>query len=337
MPSTIRRYQQLSYTTFDSHVNTLAQPFSANAGRAVSWDLPQLPEMRPLELSDRDGLRALFAELQPQQSEFSFTNLYIWREAYQLRLTRVGEAVAVLSWRSDPADSFLLPPLGPAAGPEAVRVCLQHLALQGHRAKLERATQADLERLGLTDREFAIAPERDHWDYCYLVQDLIELRGNRYHGKRNHLEQFAGRYQFRYVPLTPDLVPACQELQDRWCDEKHCDLVATLRSENRAVKEALEKLDVLGVTGGCIEVEGKVEAFALGELLNPETVVIHIEKANAAFHGLYQAINQQFLEHAWSSTRCVNREQDLGVAGLRDAKQSYRPHHMVEKFAVELK
>jgi hypothetical protein len=134
--------------------------------------------------------------------------------------------------------------------------------------------------------------------------------------------------------LTRDLVPACQELQDRWCDEKHCDLVATLRAEARAVKEVLENVDVLGVTGGCIEIEGKVEAFTLGELLNEDTVVIHIEKANAAFHGLYQVINQQFLENAWSHVRYVNREQDLGVPGLRRSKESYRPNHMVEKFRV---
>jgi len=132
-------------------------------------------------------------------------------------------------------------------------------------------------------------------------------------------------------------VPACQELQDRWCDEKHCDLVATLHSESRAVKEALEEFAALGITGGCIVVEGKVEAFALGELLNPETVVIHIEKANAAFHGLYQAVNQQFLEQAWRRVPYVNREQDLGLAGLRKAKESYHPHHMVEKFEVRLK
>ncbi len=103
------------------------------------------------------------------------------------------------------------------------------------------------------------------------------------------------------------------------------------------VAGALANLEALGVTGGCIEVEGAVEAFTLGELLNPDTVVIHIEKANAAFHGLYQVINQQFLEREWANVRYVNREQDLGVSGLRRAKESYYPHHMVEKFVVILR
>jgi hypothetical protein len=300
-------------------------------------DIPALPDMRPLALTDRDLAQQLLADLGPRQSEFTFTNLYIWRDAYELRLSQVGEAVAIFSLRADPEDSFVLPPLDPGADASLVRGCLEHMAEEGHAARMARATVGDIARLGITEDEFKIEPDRDQFDYVYLVRDLIALSGNRYHGKRNHLEQFTRRHEFAYRPLTHDLVSACQELQDRWCDEKHCDLVTTLRAEARAVKEVLEEFELLDVTGGCIELEGKIEAFALGELLNEETVAIHIEKANAAFHGLYQVINQQFLEKAWSEVRYVNREQDLGVAGLRRAKESYHPDHMVEKFVVTLR
>jgi len=303
----------------------------------MSREIPPLPEMRPLTLRDRGALHPLLMELRPQQSELTFTNMLIWKDAYQLQLARIGDGIAIFSWRADPEDSFAFPPLGPNANADSVRRCLQRLASEGHTARIARATADDLQRLGITEDEFEITADRDQWDYIYLVEDLIELRGNRYHKKRNHLEQFTRQFEFTYQPLTTDLIPACVELQDRWCDEKHCDLVATLRGENRAVKESLEQFDALGITGGCIEVDGKVEAFALGELLNPETAVIHIEKANAAFHGLYQVINQQFLEQAWPDVRFVNREQDMGVAGLRKAKLSYHPHHMVEKFVVRLR
>jgi len=300
-------------------------------------DFPGFPEMRPLELPHREVVSGLLAAARREQSELTFTNLYMWREAYQLQVSRVDSAVAVFSWRANPEDSFLLPLLGEGPEATAVRRCLEHMAANGHAARMARATARDLERLGVSEPEFAIASDRDSWDYVYLVEDLIELSGNRYHRKRNHLEQFKSQHAFAYRRLTPELVPACQELQDRWCDEKHCDLVATLRAEAGAVKEVLANFEALGVTGGCIEIEGKIEAFTLGELLNPDTVVIHIEKANAAFHGLYQLINQQFLEQEWSHVRYVNREQDLGVEGLRRAKESYYPHHMVEKFTVGLR
>lgn len=299
-------------------------------------DLPPLPEMRPLALEDCELLRGLFAARPPQQSEFTFTNLFMWREAYALRLARHEEAVLVFSWRPDPEDSFLLPPLG-AAKEETARAGLQALAEAGHGAKLARVTRADLERLELTEEKYEITPDRAQSDYVYRVSDLIELRGNRYHDKRNHLEQFGRAHEYLYRPLTPNLAPACKELQDRWCDEKHCDLQATLRAEARAVKEVLDHLEELGVAGGCLEIGGQIEAFTLGELLDPETVVIHIEKANAQFHGLYQLINQQFLAQEWAALAFVNREQDLGIEGLRRAKQSYHPHHLVEKFEVRLK
>ncbi len=296
--------------------------------------IPTFPDMRPITLDDREAVQSLLGEGPPQQSELTFTNLFMWRDAHQLRLSMLGRALVIFSWRADPGDSFVFPPLGTVANLDAVRQCLDHLSANGHAAVMSRATREDLDRLGVTEGEFAVEADRDNWDYVYLAQDLISLSGNRYHRKRNHIEQFRSQHEFRYVPLTPDLAPACQELQDRWCDEKHCDLMATLRAEARAVKEVLENVDVLGVTGGCIEIEGRVEAFTLGELLNEDTVVIHIEKADAAFHGLYQVINQQFLEHAWSHIAYVNREQDLGVPGLRRAKESYHPTHKVEKFRV---
>jgi hypothetical protein len=96
-------------------------------------------------------------------------------------------------------------------------------------------------------------------------------------------------------------------------------------------------MESLGFKGGAILIDGKVEAFALGEPLNPRTTVIHIEKANPAFEGLYQLINQEFCVHEWGNTLYINREQDLGEEGLRKAKLSYHPHHFVNKYTIELK
>ena len=299
--------------------------------------VPALPETRELAMEDRALLDALFEREQPDVSELTFTNLFIWRHAYGLHLSRVNGALCLFSWRSDPEDSFLLPPLQAEDGPAVVEAGLRHLRENGHDPKLCRVSEAQLERLRITGERFTIEEDRDHSDYVYSVRDLVDLPGNQFHDKRNHIAQFRAEHTFEYRPLTPDLVPACETLQDEWCDEKHCDLVATLRAESRAVKEALRHLDALGAVGGCVLAGGKVVAFALGEALNRDTVVIHIEKADPAFHGLYQLINQQFLEHQWRDYPYVNREQDMGVPGLRKAKQSYNPHHLVKKHIVRLK
>jgi hypothetical protein len=184
---------------------------------------------------------------------------------------------------------------------------------------------------------FAITPDRDNSDYVYRTEDLINLEGNKYHGKKNHINKFKKNHSYEYSPLTPELVEQCLALEAQWCDIRHCELYPGLAGEERAIYEALTNMNHLDFKGGVILVNGKVEAFALGELLNPETAVIHIEKANPAFEGLYQLINQEFCAHEWAEVPFVNREQDLGEEGLRKAKLSYHPHHLVNKYTVTLK
>jgi hypothetical protein len=252
--------------------------------------------MCEVALDNREELSAALAAYGPDTSDLNFTNLHIWKSKYGFRVAKAGEAICLFALRPDPEDSFILPPL--AGNVETVRQCLGILEDLGHDPKLAHASRADLDRCGVTDTDFEIAEDRDNSDYVYSVRDLIELSGNRYHSKKNHIAQFMSKHDFEYRRLTPDLVPECLELQDRWCDEKHCDLVASLLAEHAAIREVLGNMATLGVIGGAILIDGRVEAFTIGELLNPETLVIHIEKANGNFHGLYQAINQQFLEHS---------------------------------------
>lgn len=297
-------------------------------------ELPEFPRTEALERHHKPLLQGLFRELQPQVSELTFTNLFIWRHAYGIRLCRMGEVVLPFCLRADPDESFLLPPLGPGAGAEHVRAALEFLAREGHSPRLCRVDAANLQRLGLREEEFVLTPDRDNWDYVYRVRDLIDLPAREHEDKRRHIERFRKRFRYEYRPLTPELVPACLELQDLWCDEKHCDLYASLRAEARAVREVLQSLEELDVTGGAILVNDRVQAFSLAEPLNANTVVVHIEKASPDLHGAFQVINQEFLLHEWANWEYVNREQDVGEPGLRRAKESYLPARMVEKFEV---
>jgi hypothetical protein len=115
---------------------------------------------------------------------------------------------------------------------------------------------------------------------------------------------------------------------------RECVENPNLLSEDYAVRRALTNFNELDYMGGAIMVNGRMEAFSLGELLNPDTAVIHIEKANPDIPGLYTAINQLFAENGWPDTEFINREQDLGIDGLRKAKESYYPHHMVNKYTI---
>ena len=180
-------------------------------------------------------------------------------------------------------------------------------------------------------------PDRNNSDYIYLAKDLINLSGNKYHRKKNHLNQFIKNHAFEYHPLNAELVKRVLGMQETWCQIRECVLKPDLLAEDFAVREALTHFEELGYQGGAILINSVVEAFSLGEPLNEDTAVIHIEKANPDVLGLYAAINQLFCLNAWSKVTYINREQDMGVEGLRKAKESYYPHHMVNKYTVRPK
>ena len=184
--------------------------------------------------------------------------------------------------------------------------------------------------------DFVVEPLRDHFDYVYRTGDLINLAGGNYHSQRNHLNSLARSHPFRYEPLREEHLSACLYLCARWCQVKRCECDLSLLGEWEAVTAALANYQALSLQGGVILIHDRVAAFSCGELLNQETAVIHLEKADPELRGLYAVINQQFCRQAWAGVNFVNREQDLGEPGLRKAKMSYHPHHLVEKFRIRL-
>ena len=298
-----------------------------------SWGgVPKFPQFSDLTLEDKPLFDQLFTQFPPVISEFTFTNLFIWRRAYQTKISRFQNFLCLLSEKEE--SSFFFPPIGEGDVIECYQALLKYLSREVTPPKIARAPEAVVDQIDWKAAGMKAELDRSQCDYVYLVQDLIELKGRKYHRKRNHIKQFQEKYSYQYIPLTPEWVPQCLQLEAEWCDLRHCEVSPGLFNESLAVKEAFTHFEELGVKGGAILINGKVEAFTLGDPLNPETVVIHIEKANPAYEGLYPTINQAFLEHHWSGYAYVNREQDLGEEGLRKAKESYFPHHMVNKYSI---
>ena len=177
----------------------------------------------------------------------------------------------------------------------------------------------------------------DNSDYVYSARDLIRLSGRKYHRKKNHLNRFLREYRFEYRNLDMELVECFLDMQEKWCQMKECVEKPELLSEDFAIHRALTYFEELDFKGGAIQIDSRIEAFSLGEPLNDSTAVIHIEKANPEIPGLYTAINQFFCSNACSGMEYINREQDLGLEGLRKAKESYYPHHMVKKYTISPK
>ncbi len=188
---------------------------------------------------------------------------------------------------------------------------------------------------GIKPGFFKFVPDRNNFDYVYNAEDLATLAGRKYHAKKNHVNKFKNTYQdYRYLPLTSELTGMCIDNAVEWCKKHGCQQGDGLDMEKKAIIEALNSFDFLDLAGGAIMVEGKLEAFTFGERLNSDTVVVHVEKANPNIPGMYAVINQEFSSRYWPQFRYINREEDLGIPGLRKAKLSYHPEILLEKYIV---
>lgn len=185
--------------------------------------------------------------------------------------------------------------------------------------------------------ELFCVPTDISWDYVYSRESLATLKGKKLHGKRNHINKFLSQNpDYEYRKLEPSMVPDCIALYEHWSEEKDEPSVQ-LEDEKRSVFLALNNMDVLGLTGGAIYLNEKLCAFTVGERLLPQMQLIHIEKANTDIDGLYPMINQQYILNECEGVEWVNREEDMGLEGMRKAKRSYNPARMVEKYMLSLR
>ncbi len=294
--------------------------------------VPELPGFRTMTLADRPIMDQLFARYPTEISELTFGSIYAWR-GYEGRseLSQM-DGHMIFSWFKPKFGRIILAPIGPDAVSMIVGMReMRFFAVSGFKG-VYGIVEPDVGRLKLSG--LAPVPVRDEWDYVYRVDDLARLQGPSYHTQRKELGKATSQLAPRYEPMTKVHQRECLELEDNWCDMKHCTLERFSSAEDRALREALEHLDELGFFGGVALVDGRIQALTIGERLNSNTAVVHFEKANPAMRGMYPFINQQFCSNALKGYEFVNREQDVGEPGLRRAKEGYHPHHFVEKHVL---
>ncbi len=285
--------------------------------------LPVYPTFQALELEDRDALLPYFRRFPLEISESTFANHFIWRRFDRPCWTTINGNLCL---RFAPPDqpAYFLQPLGDADIPGTIATCLAAAP------RLSRITAPFAERWcgGLR-----CAPDRDDFDYVYRTADLIELKGKRFDGKRNRIKKFEKSHAWRYIPIGPGNLEACRELFLKWLRARE-ETGGAADAQQDAIQEALLHFKTLDLVGGGIETEGALAALAIGERLNEQTAVIHIEIVDPRYEGLAQLMNREYVRREWAAVEFINREQDLGLPGLRRAKLSYHPDHLVEKYHI---
>jgi len=287
--------------------------------------IPVYPESRALQMTDKALLDRIFAELQPRISELTFAGLYLFRFAHEYRVSMLGDSLVVLGRGYDDA-SYCLPPLG-----GDVQKALTALLDDG---RIIYGADDQFLKSCCSFDSMIISEERDSFDYLYLREELALLPGNRFHKKKNRVNYFKNRHIYQVQPYSETLCSVCLTLLDKHLAAAGEKANPSLKREVSATSEALNVASQLGLEGIVVSVEGEVAGFALGERLNKDTAVCHFEKADPFKEGAAQLINQEFAKLLFGDCRYVNREQDLGQAGLRNAKLSYHPVELVKKYRL---
>jgi hypothetical protein len=293
--------------------------------------VPEFPQFKDIELPDREVVDDFLSRFPIEASEYTFTNIFAFRFAYKFKVSIMKDNLIILK-DINPFSMFC--PVGNVHVQDTVEKMFRYLQDKGAEPYLERVPESFVEAHIRKSENFIIEEDKDQFDYVYNTRELIELRGNKFHDKKNKVNKFRSHYQYEYLPLTSDLIDECLEYEDYWCQERDCGKYPGLHKERCAILEMLNNFDDLQTGGGVIRVGGKISALTLGEKYLSDTFVIHVEKANTDIPGLYQTINQEFLMHEAGKCRFVNREQDLGIQGLRRAKRSYNPVDFVKKYKV---
>ena len=295
-------------------------------------------EFHDLTKADKPLLDRYFQSRYYENSHFTFTNLYMWREPYQVKWCE-EDGVLYMTCQWD-GQLMAWQPYGPEEKmKEATEKFLAYFEQQGQPFVMTGIEKSYVQVLeNYTGASFAIEADRDNFDYVYLAEKLISLSGRKLHSQKNHLNAFRKLYpQAEYLPITEEILSDCLEELQRWYDIRIKDEPDDpfIGWESRAIREVFEDYAYFGLKGGAIRLDGRIIAFTFGEQLNTDSVVVHVEKADPNIRGAYPAINQAYVKNCWQGMTYINREEDMGHEGLRKAKESYKPVKMIEKFNIK--
>jgi hypothetical protein len=289
-------------------------------------------DFKPVTLADRDFFLRHYSQYPQTHSDNTFTNMVCWNHYAHYQYAFVKKNL-ILASTIDGVTRFR-PPIGPR-NPEVI-LSLVNFAMEN----------SDNEPIVLIDPDTAewihgicpdlnLTEDRNHFEYVYTTADLADLPGKPYLNIRHQVNKFRRNCKYSVEPITLENHEEVKRFLIQWCEWKGCEGDPVLAHEKEATFFAIDHFEELQMSGLIIRVYDKIGAMSLFERLNKDTALIHFEKGMPDCEGIYKEINAETAALLKNEFTFVNRESDLGVAGLREAKMRYHPHHMVEVFSVK--
>ena len=284
-------------------------------------------EFKPIKIEDVELLKKRLFSPARFSCETNIVNLLVWQQMYDNMYAIDGDMLFIKSGGVE-EETYRLP-FGENLE-KGINKLREHTGKDYPPLWVQQGERFIDFKLKFGD-DYELIPQRDAFDYIYLQEDLATLNGKKYHSKRNHISAFSKQYSWEFRKITKDNIPDVLECAQEWYKQNDERFDEYMQCEKNGIMLILENMDLLDVKGGAIYIDGKVVAFTLGSPINREIFDIHIEKALPEYATAYTVINNEFAK-TLGDYKYINREDDLGLEGLRKAKLSYKPNILLKKF-----
>ncbi len=293
-----------------------------------------IKNFREIDVSDINSFKNCLGN-RFNNSESSVATMYMWQHYAEVKYCIEDNTVFSIYKDKNGVYSSFMPYGKDRCSAETVDKLIKLYKENNANLKIRLCTDDFVDFLHLAKYDISVHETPNSFDYVYNTKDLIELKGKKFHGKKNHFNSFTKKYSYDYVKYEKSMLGPCLDFCSRILKDHYADNIRGYDIEMASISKTFNNFDLLGLKCGTIMLDDKIIALSVGELLNDKYALIHIEKADYEYREAYSVINRLFLINEFSDTLYVNREEDMGIEGLRRAKQSYHPCHMIKKYTVE--
>lgn len=288
-------------------------------------------KFKPITLSDKPIFDDYFNKTDFNNAEKNFSNLFMWRKTYEYEYAIINNCLCIKGKLRDSKKPFCHFPYGGCNIKDSLSLIKEIFEKEGESLIIKPLLPEMKECLERTLENFTLIEDRDSFDYIYTSNKLITLSGSKLRNKRRWLKKFRENYNYTYEEINSKNLMEAKEFTINIIKNSNND-----KNEIIAMGEMFDNLFELNIKGCIIRVDGEIVGVSTGEELTKDTVIIHSERANTNFEGIYNCINQEFCEKQWADYKFINREEDLGIEGLRQAKLTYRPDLLLTKYIAKI-
>ncbi|MFC1496151.1 DUF2156 domain-containing protein [Candidatus Margulisiibacteriota bacterium] len=287
--------------------------------------IPKFPNFKLLELADKKEILSWLNKYPQTMCEMNFLFLFLWQHSNNHKLTIINNNLIIH------VNSPIYPPYSyyPIGDHEIINTIEQCLTFS---RCISCVSEQNVKKYFSNNNTFKVVEDIKNHDYIYLTNDLIRLEGKKYDGKRNHIKRFKKNNSYIYKKLEKKDQEKCIQILKLW-QNKNTNLdKLTIESQRDALATLFDNFNNLNMHGGVLIVNNKIEAFSIASPISNEMVTIHFEIGNPELKGIFTTLTHELAKNELSRFKYINREQDLGLPGLRKSKLSWNPHHLERKF-----